>query len=408
MPRNARNPRPPPHECFDSDRARYLAHHERARLRHPLPRRAGDARWHRPDRRTPRLGAHRRSSPPTPSAARSARSPTACSSTQRRRAGAAADRAAPTASTPSKVAAELGVGALKRAKPEFVRRHTGQVIGGVSPFDHPAPVRDLPRPLAAAVRRDLGRRRTPRGGVQQHLRRAPADDRRRRDRGRLMEIWINPACTKCRSRRASSTRPGSRTPSAATSTTLPTTDRARRRARPDGPRAVGHRAAQGDARRPASTSPRTPLTATTGWPRWSPTRAPSSGRSSPLDDGTTVIARDEETLGDVVDAQAPGRTGHCGRGWRANWRRWAEVRLPAAVSPGAGETAPRPRVAAMARVVVIGGGYGGLASAARLAKLGHEVTLLEGGRPARRRSRVRRAGRLPLGLRPDAARCCPR
>jgi UDP-galactopyranose mutase len=33
----------------------------------------------------------------------------------------------------------------------------------------------------------------------------------------------------------------------------------------------------------------------------------------------------------------------------------------------------------MARVVVIGGGYGGLASAARLAKDGHEVTLLEGG-----------------------------
>jgi prolyl-tRNA editing enzyme YbaK/EbsC (Cys-tRNA(Pro) deacylase) len=40
-----------------------------------------------------------------------------------------------------KVAAELGIEALKRAKPEFVRRHTGQVIGGVSPFDHPAPVR---------------------------------------------------------------------------------------------------------------------------------------------------------------------------------------------------------------------------------------------------------------------------
>jgi len=33
----------------------------------------------------------------------------------------------------------------------------------------------------------------------------------------------------------------------------------------------------------------------------------------------------------------------------------------------------------MARVVVIGGGYGGLASAARLAKLGHDVTLLEAG-----------------------------
>ncbi len=39
------------------------------------------------------------------------------------------------------VAAGLGISQLKRAKPEFVRRHTGQVIGGVSPFDHPAPVR---------------------------------------------------------------------------------------------------------------------------------------------------------------------------------------------------------------------------------------------------------------------------
>ncbi len=33
----------------------------------------------------------------------------------------------------------------------------------------------------------------------------------------------------------------------------------------------------------------------------------------------------------------------------------------------------------MARVVVIGGGYGGLASAVRLAKIGHDVTLLEAG-----------------------------
>jgi len=29
---------------------------------------------------------------------------------------------------------------LRRAKPDFVRAHTGQVIGGVSPFAHPAPV----------------------------------------------------------------------------------------------------------------------------------------------------------------------------------------------------------------------------------------------------------------------------
>jgi prolyl-tRNA editing enzyme YbaK/EbsC (Cys-tRNA(Pro) deacylase) len=37
-----------------------------------------------------------------------------------------------------KVAAMTGP--LKRAKPDFVRRHTGQVIGGVSPIAHPAPV----------------------------------------------------------------------------------------------------------------------------------------------------------------------------------------------------------------------------------------------------------------------------
>jgi prolyl-tRNA editing enzyme YbaK/EbsC (Cys-tRNA(Pro) deacylase) len=40
----------------------------------------------------------------------------------------------------TKVAASLGVSKLKRAAPEFVREHTGQVIGGVSPIGHPAPV----------------------------------------------------------------------------------------------------------------------------------------------------------------------------------------------------------------------------------------------------------------------------
>ena len=37
-------------------------------------------------------------------------------------------------------AERIGVDALRRATPEFVRDHTGQVIGGVSPIAHPAPV----------------------------------------------------------------------------------------------------------------------------------------------------------------------------------------------------------------------------------------------------------------------------
>lgn len=40
----------------------------------------------------------------------------------------------------SVVAARIGVDRLKRASPEFVREHTGQVIGGVSPIAHPHPV----------------------------------------------------------------------------------------------------------------------------------------------------------------------------------------------------------------------------------------------------------------------------
>jgi prolyl-tRNA editing enzyme YbaK/EbsC (Cys-tRNA(Pro) deacylase) len=34
----------------------------------------------------------------------------------------------------------IGGPALRRAEPAFVREHTGQVIGGVSPIGHPAPV----------------------------------------------------------------------------------------------------------------------------------------------------------------------------------------------------------------------------------------------------------------------------
>jgi len=40
----------------------------------------------------------------------------------------------------AKVAATIGVEKLRRASPEFVREHTGQVIGGVSPIAHSAPV----------------------------------------------------------------------------------------------------------------------------------------------------------------------------------------------------------------------------------------------------------------------------
>ncbi|WP_428983013.1 YbaK/EbsC family protein [Phytohabitans maris] len=43
----------------------------------------------------------------------------------------------------AKVAADLGVGKLKRATPDFVRTHTGQVIGGVAPLGHPKPLRTL-------------------------------------------------------------------------------------------------------------------------------------------------------------------------------------------------------------------------------------------------------------------------
>jgi len=40
----------------------------------------------------------------------------------------------------TKVATALGVSKLKRASPDFVREHTGQVIGGVSPIGHPSAV----------------------------------------------------------------------------------------------------------------------------------------------------------------------------------------------------------------------------------------------------------------------------
>ena len=41
------------------------------------------------------------------------------------------------------VAALLDVPRITRATPEFVRRHTGQAIGGVAPIGHPAPIGTL-------------------------------------------------------------------------------------------------------------------------------------------------------------------------------------------------------------------------------------------------------------------------
>jgi len=41
------------------------------------------------------------------------------------------------------VATLLGVPAISRATPEFVRRHTGQAIGGVAPIGHPEPIGTL-------------------------------------------------------------------------------------------------------------------------------------------------------------------------------------------------------------------------------------------------------------------------
>ncbi|HEY6811774.1 MAG TPA: YbaK/EbsC family protein, partial [Propionibacteriaceae bacterium] len=41
-----------------------------------------------------------------------------------------------------KVGKQVGV-ELRRASPEFVRKHTGQPIGGVAPVGHPQPIRTL-------------------------------------------------------------------------------------------------------------------------------------------------------------------------------------------------------------------------------------------------------------------------
>ena len=84
-------------------------------------------------------------------------------------------------------ATRVGVPALKRASPEFVREHTGQVIGGVSPIAHPAPVptwldtqlREYDVVWAAAGH--------PGGRLLHDVRRAQPHDRRAHHRGRVSE-----------------------------------------------------------------------------------------------------------------------------------------------------------------------------------------------------------------------------
>jgi prolyl-tRNA editing enzyme YbaK/EbsC (Cys-tRNA(Pro) deacylase) len=44
---------------------------------------------------------------------------------------------------PTKVAALLGVRGVRPASADFVRRHTGQPIGGVAPIGHPEPIGTL-------------------------------------------------------------------------------------------------------------------------------------------------------------------------------------------------------------------------------------------------------------------------
>lgn len=43
----------------------------------------------------------------------------------------------------ARIAALLGVAEVRRASPDFVRRHTGQPIGGVAPIGHPEPIGTL-------------------------------------------------------------------------------------------------------------------------------------------------------------------------------------------------------------------------------------------------------------------------
>ena len=89
--------------------------------------------------------------PRRPWAARSARSPTACSSTCAGAPGARPHQRRPPRRHRQGRRRPGPRRRCSRATPEFVRGHTGQVIGGVSPIDHPGARADLPRPRRCAT-----------------------------------------------------------------------------------------------------------------------------------------------------------------------------------------------------------------------------------------------------------------
>ena len=161
-----------------------------------------------------------------------------------------------------------------------------------------------------------------------------------------MEIWVNPACTKCRAATAALDAAG------IAYTVRRYLDDPPTRAELDG---VLDRLGlePWDVARPKEAARRrhrppdaTPTTATPGWTALAAHPRAIQRPIITADDGTTVVGRDPEALAERPSAAAPCH-GPRVPPWRAWW--WSAA------------------------------GFGGLATAARLAKLGHEVTLRRGG-----------------------------
>ena len=114
-------------------------HGYRTSRRHPLPRRAGQPRRHGPDRGPARRSSHRRARGcGRRLRGRGHREQPAL----RRRGDAGADpHVGRTPSRHHEDRRENRCRPTASGHAEFVREHTGQVIGGVSPIGHPAPVR---------------------------------------------------------------------------------------------------------------------------------------------------------------------------------------------------------------------------------------------------------------------------